>query len=118
MKISELSQHVELVNAIGRTLKQAISEDAIVTLQFSNEFLTIDRAELITSYLDKLTTQKVCKYNFDARRHKITITPIINNPISKEIICSIGNVIYSDKNLSDDTSPLIYCDATQSGIIN
>ncbi|MBR4110172.1 MAG: hypothetical protein IKK43_00560 [Clostridia bacterium] len=49
-----------------------------VVIDFSPNNLTVEVAERISSYLDDLTT---VKYNFDARRARLTIIPKLERTV-------------------------------------
>lgn len=116
MKINELTEFAKLANIVIANLEKAISEHAIIVIDFPKYFLTFDKAELITSYLDSVHLSEVFMYDFDAYEGKLTIIPMPIEEITKEIHCSIKG---SKRSATDINYPAYrYVDATDSGVLH
>lgn len=68
----------KLISNVYKAVEIAIMKNAPVIIEFAPNTLTIEVAEMISSYLDDLTT---VQFNFDARRSRLTIIPLIEKTI-------------------------------------
>lgn len=69
---NSISTTDQLVLNVYRAVEIAVSKKSPVVIDFSPDSLTVEVAEIISSYLDDLST---VEYNFDARRAKLTLIP-------------------------------------------
>lgn len=68
----------QLIFNVYQAVEIAVMKKSPVVIDFSPNNLTVEVAERISSYLDDLTT---VKYNFDARRARLTIIPKLERTV-------------------------------------
>ena len=111
---SELVSNVNLIKCISNAIESANSQSTTVFIHFSTDLLTIETAELITSFLD---TREFIYYNFDATGNMLTIKALNAKESNPAIHFNMKKHYVSEKE-NKKHFPLQYIDATDTGILN
>lgn len=111
MTYPELVNKVNFVNCISKAVELAVTHKTSAFIHFAPDVLTIENAELLTSYLNYVTT---VNYDFDARNGLLTLKAFELQEGAEEIHCNI----YVQSEAEQKKTAMAYADATNNGFLN
>ena len=111
MTYPELVNKVNFVNCIAKSVELATTHKTSAFIHFAPDVLTIETAELLTSYLSYVTT---VNYDFDARNSLLTLRALDIQEDAEEIHCNV----YVQSEAEQKKAALHYADATNNGFLN